>query len=148
MTVGRALSSVWFFAVLVLALAVHDSMNFVLKAGVRECFYEDFDANSPVRTIDAFVQAGGNVAVLLTIHGPLELADIRSVSCARALSSPPLPAPSLTSPRTSSGQLRGPAGLGIGRRGEGVGERDTVVHDGLQTQVPGHVRHLPRQPEL
>ena len=46
----------------------------------RECFYEDFDGNSPVRTIDAFVQAGGNVAVLLTIHGPLELSEIRSVS--------------------------------------------------------------------
>lgn len=66
--------------VLALVVGVHDSMNFVLKAGVRECFYEDFDANSPVRTIDAFVQAGGNVAVLLTIHGPLELADIRTVS--------------------------------------------------------------------
>jgi hypothetical protein len=59
---------------------VHDSMNFVLKPMLRECFYEDFDSNSPVRTIDAFVQAGGNVAVLLTIHGPLELSEIRSVS--------------------------------------------------------------------
>lgn len=59
---------------------VHDSMNFVLKPMLRECFYEDFDGNSPVRTIDAFVQAGGNVAVLLTIHGPLELSEIRSVS--------------------------------------------------------------------
>ena len=55
-------------------------MNFILKPMERECFYEDFDGNSPVRTIDAFVQAGGNVAVLLTIHGPLELSDIRSVS--------------------------------------------------------------------
>ena len=55
-------------------------MNFILKPMERECFYEDFDGNSPVRTIDAFVQAGGNVAVLLTIHGPLELSEIRSVS--------------------------------------------------------------------
>eukprot|EP00596_Hydrurales_sp_CCMP1899_P007539 CAMPEP_0119036442 /NCGR_PEP_ID=MMETSP1177-20130426/4149_1 /TAXON_ID=2985 /ORGANISM="Ochromonas sp, Strain CCMP1899" /LENGTH=184 /DNA_ID=CAMNT_0006996317 /DNA_START=17 /DNA_END=569 /DNA_ORIENTATION=- len=57
--------------------AVHDSMNFALKPGHRECFYEDFTSISPVRTIDVFVQAGGNTDVLLTIHGPLELEDIR-----------------------------------------------------------------------
>ena len=73
----------WIFVIFSLSCttrAVHDSMNFILKPMERECFYEDFDGNSPVRTIDAFVQAGGNVAVLLTIHGPLELSEIRSVS--------------------------------------------------------------------
>lgn len=60
--------------------AVHDSMNFHLQPLHRECFFEDFDSNSPVRTIDAFVQAGGNADVLLTIHGPLELDTIRNVS--------------------------------------------------------------------
>ena len=42
-------------------------------------FFEDFDSNFLSRTIEAFVQAGGNLDVLLTIHGPLELDDIRTV---------------------------------------------------------------------
>ena len=42
-------------------------------------FFEDFDGNSPIRTIEAFVQASAHTDVLLTIHGPLELAAIRQV---------------------------------------------------------------------
>ena len=64
----------------VLSFAVHDSLNFVLDAQKRACFFEDFDSNTPTRTIEAFVLSGGNVDVLLTIHGPLSLAEIRSVS--------------------------------------------------------------------
>lgn len=64
-----------------IAVAFHDSLNFVLQPKTRECFYENFDSNSPSRTIEAFVQSGGNADVLLTIHGPLTLDDIRTVSC-------------------------------------------------------------------
>lgn len=59
--------------------AFHDSLNFVLQPKSRECFYENFDSNSPSRTIEAFVQSGGNADVVLTIHGPLTLDDIRTV---------------------------------------------------------------------
>jgi len=59
-------------------LAVHDSFNFELHPMTRECFFEDFDKNTPVKMVEAFVQSGGNLDVLLTIHGPLDLADVRS----------------------------------------------------------------------
>ena len=60
--------------------AFHDSLNFVLQPKARQCFYENFDSSSPTRTLEAFVQSGGNADVLLTIHGPLTLDDIRAVS--------------------------------------------------------------------
>jgi hypothetical protein len=59
--------------------AVRDSLNFVLPAGHRECYFEDFTADAPVRTIEAFIQSVGNVDVRLTLHGPLSLQDIRKV---------------------------------------------------------------------
>lgn len=59
--------------------AVHDSMNFFLSPRQRQCFYEDFDKITPARTIEAFVQSGGNLDVQLVIHGPLELDEIRNV---------------------------------------------------------------------
>lgn len=62
-----------------LSFSVHDSMNFVLQPMKRECFFEDFDKNSPARTVEAFVQSGGNLDVMLTVHGPLELDEIRLV---------------------------------------------------------------------
>jgi len=62
-----------------IATAFHDSLNFVLQPKTRQCFYENFDSNSPSRTIEAFVQSGGNADVLLTIQGPLTLDDIRTV---------------------------------------------------------------------
>ena len=61
-------------------LAVHDSLNFVLAPLKRECFFEDFDKNSPTRTIEAFVKSGGNLDVTLSVHGPLDLDEIRLVS--------------------------------------------------------------------
>lgn len=60
-------------------IGVHDSFNFELLPMKRECFFEDFNLNTPVKTVEAFVQSGGNLDVVLTIHGPLDLADIRSV---------------------------------------------------------------------
>lgn len=60
--------------------AVHDSMNLLLQPATRQCFFEDFDKNTPSRTIEAFVQTGGNINILLTIHGPLDLSEIRSNS--------------------------------------------------------------------
>ena len=66
--------SFFFAAGLAVTLAVtafHESMNFVLKPQKRECFYEHFIADSPVYKVEAFVLSGGNLDVLLTIHGPL-----------------------------------------------------------------------------
>lgn len=60
-------------------IAVHDSLNFILKPRSRQCFYEDFDKNSPARTLEAFVQSGGNLDVKVVVHGPLELDEIRMV---------------------------------------------------------------------
>ena len=59
--------------------SVHDSLNFILPPRVRECFFEDFDKNSPTRTIEAFVQSGGNLDIILSVHGPLDLDEIRLV---------------------------------------------------------------------
>ena len=59
--------------------AFHDSLNFVLAPKTRQCFFENFEATSPTRTIEAFVQSGGNADVWLTIHGPLGLQEIREV---------------------------------------------------------------------
>jgi hypothetical protein len=63
---------------IVLVSGVKDSLNFVLPAGKRECYFEDIEADS-TRTIEAFIQSVGNVDVQLTIHGPLSLPEIRKV---------------------------------------------------------------------
>lgn len=74
-------SSLFLFVVLLvnIANAFHDSLNFVLAPKTRQCFFENFEATSPTRTIEAFVQSGGNADVWLTIHGPLGLQEIRDV---------------------------------------------------------------------
>lgn len=53
------------------SLPSHESMNFALAPRERGCFYEDLEANS-ARRISAFVLAGKDIQVLLTIHGPLK----------------------------------------------------------------------------
>lgn len=45
----------------------------------RQCFFEDFNKVTPARSLEAFVQTGGDVDVMLTIYGPLELEEIRNV---------------------------------------------------------------------
>ena len=65
---------------IVLCSCVHDTLNFVLLPGKRQCFYEDFDNNSPARTLEAFVRSGGYLDVKFIVHGPLELDEIRTVS--------------------------------------------------------------------
>jgi hypothetical protein len=57
--------------------AMHESFNFALLPGTRSCFYEDFDSNTPMKIIDVFVQSGGSLDVLLSVHGPLTLDQIR-----------------------------------------------------------------------
>ena len=42
--------------------------------------FEDFDSSNPGRTIESFIQSVGDIDVLLTVHGPLSLDEIRSVS--------------------------------------------------------------------
>ena len=61
-----------------LSSSVHESMNMVIQARTRECFYEDMNQNDPAHTVEAFVRTGGNVDVYFTINGPLDLQDIRS----------------------------------------------------------------------
>ena len=75
-------SSLLLLAVLLVNIsnAFHDSLNFVLAPRTRQCFFENFEATSPTRTIEAFVQSGGNADVWLTIHGPLGLQEIRDVN--------------------------------------------------------------------
>ncbi len=68
-----------FLLALHISNAFHDSLNFVLPPKTRQCFYENFETSSPSRTVEAFVQSGGNADVLLTIHGPLSLEEIQSV---------------------------------------------------------------------
>ena len=65
---------------LVACTAIRDSLNFVLGPGRRDCYYEDFDSSNPGRTIESFIQSVGDIDVLLTVHGPLSLDEIRSVS--------------------------------------------------------------------
>lgn len=68
------------------ALGIHDTLNFILPPGERSCFYEDFDKITPARRIEAFVQSGGNLDVVLTIHGPLDLEEVRKVSLKKIFS--------------------------------------------------------------
>lgn len=44
--------------------AVHESLNFVLEAKQRQCFFEDFEKDSYARLIEVFVEAGGNLGDL------------------------------------------------------------------------------------
>ena len=58
--------------------ALHDSYNFALPAMERRCFYEDFDKSTPVKLLEVFVMSGGSLNVLLTVHGPLSLDEVRA----------------------------------------------------------------------
>lgn len=69
-------------AVLREAMAVHDSLNFVIHSGKRSCFYEHYAAGGAPRTIDAFVQSGSGAQ--LQIYGPLTPDEIREVRHAAA----------------------------------------------------------------
>ena len=45
--------------------AFHDSLNFIIPPSSRQCFFEDFGASTPVKTIDTFVQSGGKANMKL-----------------------------------------------------------------------------------
>lgn len=51
--------------------------SFVLEPKTRSCFYEEFVKTTPVQLIEIFVIEGGNLDVLLTVHGPLGLEEAR-----------------------------------------------------------------------
>lgn len=55
-----------------------EGLNFVIKPLEKVCFYEDFEKNSQVKTIEIFVENGSNSQLDLSIYGPLELSDIYS----------------------------------------------------------------------
>jgi len=65
-------------ALLSVVSAMHESFNFALKPAARACFYEDFEENTPVKLVDVFVESGGSLDVVLTVHGPLSLGQVRS----------------------------------------------------------------------
>ena len=50
------------------AHAVHDSLNFVLMPKKRECFFEDFEEGSLSKTVEVFVEAGGNSVVYFKVN--------------------------------------------------------------------------------
>lgn len=59
------------------SIAMHESYNFALPPTQRWCFYEDFDDNTPLKLIEVFVESGGSLDVLLSVHGPLSLQQVR-----------------------------------------------------------------------
>lgn len=62
-------------------MALHESWNFVIPAKKRECVFQDLaesEATNKIASqrVEVFVQSGGNLDVLLTIHGPLEMSSV------------------------------------------------------------------------
>jgi hypothetical protein len=125
--------------------AVRDSLNFVLPAGHRECYFEDFTADAPVRTIEAFIQSVGNVDVRLTLHGPLSLQDIRKVTeYWNIVDTNQL----ITAPPVDVGHIRRPYRNGENRFCERRRVRHINLRNGVQARVSGNLRNLPRQPTI
>lgn len=60
----------------VFCMGVHESFNFILGPGKVECFYEDLIDPSLTRVVEVFMEAGGLVDIILTIHGPLTVDDV------------------------------------------------------------------------
>ena len=66
--------------------AVHESLNFILQAKERQCFYQDFEKDGYAHLVEVFVEAGGNLAVQMEIFGPLtEIKDIKEENFGRAI---------------------------------------------------------------
>ena len=68
-----------------LLYAVHESLNFVLEAKSRQCFFEDFEKDGYAKLIEVFVEAGGSLAVQMEIFGPLSAEDVKVEHFGRAL---------------------------------------------------------------
>ena len=66
--------------------AVHESLNFILQAKERQCFYQDFEKDGYAHLVEVFVEAGGNLAVQMDIYGPItEIEDIKTENFGRAI---------------------------------------------------------------
>ena len=61
-----------------IACALDEGFKFVLDAGARRCFFEHFTTLSAPKSIDVFVESGGNLDILLTLSGPMELKQAKS----------------------------------------------------------------------
>jgi hypothetical protein len=59
--------------------ATYESLNFELPAQQRRCFFENIHQNELKRKVVVFVQEGGDMEVLFTIHGPLEASEAAKV---------------------------------------------------------------------
>ena len=74
------------FGLLLTSKAVHESLNFILQAKERQCFYQEFEKDGYAHIIEVFVEAGGNLAVQMEIFGPLtEVEDIKEENFGRAI---------------------------------------------------------------
>ena len=75
------------FAMLMpLVLSVHESLNFILQAKERQCFYQDFEKDGYPHLIEVFVEAGGNLAVQMEIFGPIkDVGDVKNENLGRAI---------------------------------------------------------------
>ncbi len=62
------------------APTTHESLNFLLPAKERRCFYENIEKDNLKRNIVVFVQDGGDMDILLTSHGPLDYQQAVHVS--------------------------------------------------------------------
>lgn len=61
-------------------MGVHDSLNFILPPGGKECFFEELVLDANPREVEIFVPHNGNVDILLKIYGPLSLGNVQQVS--------------------------------------------------------------------
>ena len=60
-----------FLSIMTTLFAVHDSLNFLLEAKTRACFYDEFEKGDSALLIETFVEAGGNMYVHFQTFGPL-----------------------------------------------------------------------------
>ena len=63
-----------------IGFGLHEVPSFVLEPQTRHCVFEDFTKTTPVQLIEVFISEGGNLDVLLTVHGPLKLEDAQAES--------------------------------------------------------------------
>lgn len=80
-TMKTKLQCSYLFSLFSAVLGVHDSLNMILPAGKKECFYEEFVKNGNPREVEIFVPQNGKVDIILYVYGPLTLADVQQVGC-------------------------------------------------------------------
>ena len=115
---------------------LRDSLNFILKAGTRECFYDELNTSDDlVRYIDTFVEVGALVDVSLRIYGPLSREEIQTESFEAALVDEEI-ALNLIKSNSISNQVAGSSsssGGGGSGSGGNSGENEEGIKDSTTT---------------